>query len=101
VIELGETLADAVEREVREETGAVVQFRRVVDAYSNVVRDERHSVRFHYVVVYSLCTYTEGEIKASSDAAAVAWVSRSEVEQLDMHDYLKTLLGREDLISPA
>ncbi len=50
-VHLGEKLAPAVEREVLEETGLVVESGEVVEVYEPLIRDEKGRVRYHYVLI--------------------------------------------------
>lgn len=77
LLELGESLTDGVIREVREETGLLVQPLELVELLDRIYR-EGEGVRYHYVIADYLCLVTGGRLKASSDAAAVRWVERSE-----------------------
>jgi ADP-ribose pyrophosphatase len=81
-VELGETLAEAVEREVLEETGVVVRAGEIVHAFDAVVRDDDGRVRFHYVIVDLACEYISGEVVAGGDASAARFVSREEFAQV-------------------
>jgi len=81
-VELGETLAEAAEREVLEETGIVVRAGAVVHAFDAVVRDDDARVRFHYVIVDLLCDYVSGEVVAGSDARDARFVTREEFATL-------------------
>jgi ADP-ribose pyrophosphatase YjhB (NUDIX family) len=74
VLEVGETLAAGVAREVREETGLDVEPVELVDR----IHREGGRVRYHYVIADYLCRVTGGELRAASDAGAVRWVERAE-----------------------
>lgn len=77
VLELGETLAHGVAREVREETGLLVEPVELVELLDRIHRvDDR--IQFHYVIADYLCRVTGGALEAASDADAVRWVERSE-----------------------
>jgi len=77
LLELGESLTDGVVREVREETGLVVEPVELIELLDRIHRaDER--VRYHYVIADYLCRVTGGALRAASDAAAVRWVERAE-----------------------
>lgn len=78
-VEEGETLAEAAEREVREETGVIVKAREPVHAFDAISRGADGEVEHHYVVVDLLADYVGGEPLAGDDAAEAAWVT---VEQL-------------------
>ena len=54
-VELGETLEEAVVRELAEETGLRVKPLQVVKAFDHIDRDAEGRVRFHYVLVDFLC----------------------------------------------
>ncbi len=81
-VELGETLGEAAEREVLEETGVVVRAGAVVHAFDAVVRDDDGRVRFHYVIVDLACDYVSGEAVAGCDARSARFVSREEFATL-------------------
>jgi mutator protein MutT len=77
MLELGETLAQGVAREVREETGLDVEPIELLEIFDRIHR-EAGRVRFHYVIADYLCRVTGGELRAASDAGAVRWVERAE-----------------------
>jgi len=77
LVELGETLLDAVEREVKEETGLVVEPLELIEVLDRIHR-QGERVQYHYVVADYHCRVVGGDLQAASDAAAVRWVERSE-----------------------
>jgi 8-oxo-dGTP diphosphatase len=77
VLEVGETLVEGVVREVREETGLLVEPLELVELLERI-NHEAGRVRYHYVIADYLCRVTGGELRAASDADAVRWVERAE-----------------------
>jgi ADP-ribose pyrophosphatase YjhB (NUDIX family) len=77
VLEVGESLAAGVAREVLEETGLAVEPIELVELLDRIHR-ENDRVRYHYVIADYLCRVTGGELLAASDADAVRWVERAE-----------------------
>jgi len=77
VLELGESLAAGVVREVREETGLTVEPVELIELLDRIHR-EGERVRFHYVIADYLCRVVGGTLLAASDADAVRWVERAE-----------------------
>ena len=78
VDEAGETDQDAVVREIREETGLVVECGPAVGSL------ERGGLAGSILVIRDYrCTVTGGELVAGDDAAAVRWYSQAQIEALD------------------
>ena len=77
LIDVGETLREAVIREVKEETGLDVEPVELVELLDRIHR-EGERVRYHYVIADYLCRVRGGSLGAASDAAAVRWVERAE-----------------------
>jgi 8-oxo-dGTP diphosphatase len=90
-VELGETLHEAVVREMEEETGLVVRPREVVLVFDRIQRDAG-AVDYHYVVIDYLCDYVSGEPRAGSDADEVALVARDEVDAYDLPPQARDLV---------
>lgn len=77
LIDVGETLREAVIREVKEETGLDVEPVELVELLDRIHREDKR-VRYHYVIADYLCRVTGGTLGAASDAEAARWVERSE-----------------------
>ncbi len=80
VVELGETLRSAAEREAREETGLTVRAGEVIEVIDRILPGKDGRTQYHYVLVDFLCHVLEGELSAGSDAADVAWAAEDELE---------------------
>jgi len=94
VVELGETLQAAAEREIREETGLEVRAGAPVYTFDSIHRDPDGAVRFHYIIVDLTAQYISGKIRAGGDAGEVRWVALSEVDALVMSPHMRELLKR-------
>ena len=84
LVELGESVEQAVIREVKEETGLDVEALCLVDVVDNINFDARGKVKYHYVIVDFLVNIRCGLPKAASDADELKWVPFSEVEEYDL-----------------
>ncbi|MBA3457808.1 MAG: NUDIX domain-containing protein [Deltaproteobacteria bacterium] len=87
-LEGAETLAQAVAREVREETGLLVE----VGALSCVV--ERMGDDHHFVILDYLARVIGGTLAAASDARAARFVPTDELSTLPLTDGLLAVLER-------
>ncbi len=84
VVELGESLEDAVIRETMEETGLDVEAPRLIDVVDQVDLDEAGRVKYHFVIVDYLLKIKGGEPKAGSDADELQWVALDDVETYNL-----------------
>ena len=83
-VELGESLHDAVRREVREETGLEVELGGVASVVDNVVRDEAGAVRYHYIIVDYHARPVGGRLQPGSDVSEARWVRLEELDGLEI-----------------
>ena len=83
-IELGETLREAAEREVKEEAGVVIQAKNPIYAFDVINRDQAGQIQFHYVIVDLVADYVSGNPTPQSDACEARWISAQELDQLQV-----------------
>nr|MDQ3367592.1 NUDIX hydrolase [Myxococcota bacterium] len=87
-LEPGETLAQAVAREVREETGLVVE----VGALACVV--ERMGDDYHYVILDYVARAIGGTLAAADDVRDARFVAWADLEALPLTEGLLEVLTR-------
>jgi ADP-ribose pyrophosphatase len=83
-VEIGETLQQAAEREILEETGIIIQAREPVYTFDYIERDGSAQARFHYVIIDLDADYVKGATRAGDDAADVRWVAAEELASLNV-----------------
>ena len=79
--QLGETLAEAITREVREETGLELADLRLLTTVDLIEREPDGRVRYHYTLVDFTAEAADGEPVAGDDAAAVGWFALDELRR--------------------
>lgn len=93
-VEYGETVEEAVLREVKEETGISIEIQELLGVYSYPGRDPRG----HMITVCFLALKTEGYLKADTDAAEVSSFTVHEALEMDLafdhHEILKDAIKR-------
>ena len=72
-VRLGETLQQAAEREILEETGIQIKAGEPIYAFDLIENDASGQVRWHYAIIDLQAEYISGEIRAGDDATAAAW----------------------------
>src|SRR5690348_11607858 len=95
VVELGETLEEAVIREVREETGLAIAPLQLVGFREAIARDSAGRIERHFVILPFAARWIEGEISLSEELAEAHW--RKPVELAD----LKTTEGLAQIVAAA
>lgn len=81
LVEVGESLTDAVIREAKEETGLTVEPVELIELLDRIHKQtvpEGVRIQYHYVIADYLCRVVGGELQAASDAAAARWVEPAE-----------------------
>ena len=93
-VELGETLEQAVTREMFEETGLRVRVGPVVEVLDRIVHDAAGRVQYHYVLVDYLCWPDGGTLVAGSDVGEVALAHPARLEGYGLTDTVRSVIGR-------
>lgn len=94
VVELGETLEEAAEREVWEECGIRVRALRPFTSVTRIFRDAAGRVEYHYVIVDMLAEWVEGELQASSDIRQAGWFCVDDIDALPLTPGVSDLAKR-------
>jgi 8-oxo-dGTP diphosphatase len=94
-VELGESLVEALQREIAEETGCEVRVERLIGMHSRLNQTEM-------VVLHFRCRHVSGEPQASAETPQVGWFSADEARRLvttePNRQRLRDALEREDAL---
>lgn len=83
-LETGESLAEAVRREVREETGLEIEPIGVIEIFERIMRDAAGVPEYHYVLIDYLCRVIGGALQAGDDVCRAEWMERGELANLQI-----------------
>jgi 8-oxo-dGTP diphosphatase len=92
LVELGERLEEALEREIKEELSVDVAVKGFLDIFERVIRDHAGRVMYHYVVLDYWSEVVSGVPRAGSDAADMMLVPEDTADVQDISGDVKAVL---------
>jgi len=95
VVELGESLIEAVVREVREETGLAIEPVALAGYGEALARDAAGRIERHFVILPFAARWLSGELALNEELAEARWLLPSELSGLT------TTEGLADIVAAA
>ncbi len=92
-VELGETLEEAVVREVREETALAIAPVDLVGFRQAIARDSAGRVERHFVILPFAARFIGGEISLNEELAEAHWLAPSEISGLQTTEGLSQIVA--------
>jgi 8-oxo-dGTP diphosphatase len=99
VVELGETLRAAAQREALEETGLIVKAGEVLEVLDRIIPGKDSAPQYHYVLIDFLCLVKGGELRAGGDAADVAWAGETELQEFKLEQTAIAVIKKAFLVA--
>jgi 8-oxo-dGTP diphosphatase len=81
-VEVGESLAEAVQREVREETGLSIEPLALAGTREVISRDEAGRVQRHFVILAFAARWVAGEPRLNEELAEARWMRPAALRDL-------------------
>lgn len=102
-VELGETLEQAVIREVREETALEIEPVELVGFRQAIARDAAGRVERHFVILPFAARFVSGEISLNEELAEAHWLEPGALGNLKTTDGLAQIVAaaRDRIAAPA
>ena len=91
---IGETLEQALLREIKEETDLSVTLAGLIDVVDGIIPDGDGKIRNHYTLVDYAVTWQSGEARALDDVVEVRWVSIDELGNYDLWDETERIIRK-------
>jgi 8-oxo-dGTP diphosphatase len=95
VVEIGETLVEAVAREVHEETGMAIEPVALAGFREAIVRDPQDRVERHFVILCFASRWQAGEPVLNEELSEAHWLDPAELANL------QTTAGLAEIVAAA
>jgi len=89
---LGETVIQAVSRELLEETGVKVEQLALLDVVDFIVPDNQGKILYHYTLVDFQGQWLSGECRSGDDADTVKWFKLKELYSLSLQEITRKII---------
>ncbi len=96
VVRPGETLKEAVVREILEETHLKVEVLALAKVLERIFRDPDGRVAYHYVLVDFLCRSLDGALQPDSDAQDARFVPLEDLPSYEVVPVTREVIRRAD-----
>lgn len=93
-MELGESVRDAVKREVEEETGLSTRIESLIDVVDEITRDSKGRIKYHFVLADFLIKQDSGRFRANQEISEFAWVSLLKAKRYDTTSTVRMVLNK-------
>lgn len=95
VVEAGETLDEAVRREIEEETALKIEPVALAGYRDAIFRDQENRVERHFVIMAFAARLVSGEVKLNAELGAFDWLKPEDLKSL------KTTEGLGEIVEAA
>jgi nucleoside triphosphatase len=93
-IELGETIENALRREIMEETGLNIHDIQFALLQEFIFDDQFHKKR-HYIFLDFVCNTDSHDVVLNSESQHYVWVSLEEASELPLDSYTRRLIDQQ------
>lgn len=100
-IEIGETIEEAVRREIREETGLEIRVIELIELFDRIYLEngetsshDKKKPRYHYVIADYLCELVGGEPRAGSDVTDLAFAREDELGKFHLTEKATSIVKK-------
>ncbi len=93
-LELSETIAEGVRRELREETSLEVRVLDLIEVFERIFWDSGGRTRYYFVILDYLCEAVAGTPRPGGDVSDVAFVAPEELNRYSLTEAVTRVLGK-------
>jgi 8-oxo-dGTP diphosphatase len=93
-VEVGETLEEALRRELREETGIEVDILGLSAVLERLFPDTEGKISYHYVLLDFLCRYVSGQARPASDILDLSFSPLSQLDKFQLASQTLEVINR-------